>query len=315
MRDTAGEAADRFHFLRLTKLSLQQQTFADILSNNEAHAPSGIFEFVGNDVHFEAFAVFSLVLPMALMAAILFPLFDVSSKRRGIAVGANITNGHSAKFGFGESVGFPSGFVDLKKLQSFRIENPHGKRSMRKQQTKHGFALANGFFGAHAFDGQSDVRAGRIEKFQIALIVGALILVVLNHQDADGGMGSLERNTQPCGRSRADQFHFTFRGEPIKFQLRDQAGFSRTKNVCHAGAGDSLRRRRGIELIHKERKMKHFGVRIVKSDEEIFRVDHFLEGAVNLVQQVIEIGGFVERGRRWKAPCVELPYVRNSVMS
>jgi len=33
----------------------------------------------------------------------------------------------------------------------------------------------------------------------------------------------------------------------------------------------------------------------VKSDEEIFCVDHLFEGAVNLLQQVVEIGGFVQR--------------------
>ena len=87
------------------------------------------------------------------MAAILFPLFDVSSKRRSIAVGANITNGHGAEFFIRETVCFGGGFVDLKKLQSFRVEDPHGKWCVGKKQAEHGFALANGFFGAYAFDG------------------------------------------------------------------------------------------------------------------------------------------------------------------
>src|SRR5260370_39248462 len=104
MGNAAGQPADGFHFLSLTKLSFEEQTVADILGDNEAHAAPGIFEFVRDNVHFDAFAVFSLVLPMTLMTAILLPLFHVSGKRRSIAVRANIANRHVAKFGFRETV-------------------------------------------------------------------------------------------------------------------------------------------------------------------------------------------------------------------
>ncbi len=116
MRNAASQAADGFHFLRLAQLSFEQQTFAHILRNDEANAAAGVFEFVGDDIHFEAFAVFPFVLPVALVAAIPFPLFDVSGERRRIAVGPNFADRHAAKFVFGEAIGSGSGFVDLKKL-------------------------------------------------------------------------------------------------------------------------------------------------------------------------------------------------------
>ena len=50
--------------------------------------------------------------------------------------------------------------------------------------------LRTDFFGANAFDGQGDVAAGGIEKFKVALVVSILILIMLNDQNADGGVGS-----------------------------------------------------------------------------------------------------------------------------
>ncbi len=88
---------------------------------------------------------------------------------------------------------------------------------MGKEQTKHRFALANRLFRADAFDGQSYVSSSGIQKLKIALIVSTFILVMLNDEDADGGVGSFERNSQPGRRSRADQFHFALRCETIEF--------------------------------------------------------------------------------------------------
>ena len=118
---------------------------------------------------------------------------------------------------------------------------------------------------------------------------------MLNHQHANCGAGGLERNTQPGRRSGAHQFNFAFRCETVEFRLRNQGGFSGAKNISHAGTGNFLRRRRRIELVDKERKMKHVILLVMQSNEEIFRVHHFVERSVDLVEQFVEVGSFVQR--------------------
>ena len=70
---------------------------------------------------------------------------------------------------------------------------------MGEEEAKHRRALAQRVFGAAALDGESDVAADGIEKFEIANVVGFFVLVVLDDENADGGGGSLERYAEPCG--------------------------------------------------------------------------------------------------------------------
>src|SRR6266446_1239663 len=51
----------------------------------------------------------------------------------------------------------------------------------------------------------------------------------------------------------------------------------------------------GIEQADEKWEMKHLRLRIVKSDEKVFCIDDSFESAMNLLEQIIEIGGFVQR--------------------
>src|SRR6476469_9823721 len=112
---------------------------------------------------------------------------------------------HAFEFGVRGAVLGDCGVVYAKEAQSFGIKDPSGKRIVREQQTKHRFGLRESVFGAAAFDGESDVAADGIEKFEIALVVSAFIRIMLNDEDADGGGRRFQRNAEPGRRGSTDE--------------------------------------------------------------------------------------------------------------
>ena len=102
---------------------------------------------------------------------------------------------------------------------------------------------------------------------------------MLDDEDADGGGGSFERNAKPGGRRRADEVDFALRGESIEFGLVDEHGAAGAEDEGGAGAGDFLRRRRRVELIGPKSEMESVGFGIVESDETVFGVEDFFQGA------------------------------------
>ena len=171
MGNPAGKPADRFHFLGLAQLVFEQLAFADVLRNHQAHGASCIFQFVRYNIDCKGFACLVSVKPVAVVPASVPPLVHVSLKSGLVSVRTNIADGHAAEFALAVPVLFAGGFVDLQEAKSFSVEHPHGQWSVGKEQTKHGFAFANGFFRTDAFDGEGDVSAGGIEKFEVALVV------------------------------------------------------------------------------------------------------------------------------------------------
>ena len=108
-------------------------------------------------------------------------------------------------------------------------------------------------------------------------------LGVFNGTPSQAGDAEPTSSTSPSAASRSNS------------RLRNQTGLSGAKNVSHTGAGNFLRSRWRVKLIDKKRKVKHFGLRIEKGDEEVFRVHHFFQRAVNLAEQFIKIGGLIQR--------------------
>src|SRR6185295_10231858 len=105
---------------------------------------------------------------------------------------------------------------------------------------------------------------------------------------------SLQWNAQPGRRRGTDQFDFARGGQAVEFRLRDRTRLAGSENVRHAGAGNFLRRGRRIELVHEKREMEHFGLRVVESDEKVFRVNDLLQGVVNLKQEIVKVCSLVE---------------------
>src|ERR1700730_15785380 len=60
-----------------------------------------------------------------------------------------------------------------------------------------------------------------------------------------------------------------------------------------SGAASSYLLRRGgpVKLIRKERKMKHFGGRLVERNETMFRIENSFERYVNQPKQIVQIVG------------------------
>src|SRR5271165_4363721 len=123
--------------------------------------------------------------------------------------------------------------------------------------------------------------ADGVEKFEIANVVGFFVLIVLNDENADGRGRSFERNAEPCGRRGANEFYFVAGGKAIEFRLRNQHGSPGPKDESGAGAAYFLWSRRGIELVREEREVERIGLRIMKSDEAVLRVQNFFERLVD----------------------------------
>ena len=191
---------DRFHFLRLAQLLFEKLALADVLRDHQADGAARVFQLVRDDIDFEALAILALVTPVAVMAAVLFPFFDMLGKRRFVAVRANVAEGHAAKIIFRKAVLLGRGFINLQEAQRFDVEDPHGQRGMGKQQAEHGLALAERFFRANTLDRECNVPTHGIQKFQVPLVVSVFIPVMLNHHHADSGAGSLQRNAEPGRR-------------------------------------------------------------------------------------------------------------------
>ena len=127
VRDAAGEPPDSLHLLGLAELPFKKLAFADVLRDHQPHTAPRVFQFVRELVHIKSLAVFFLVLPVAMVTAAPLPFLYMLCERFCIAIGANVADGHGAKFIFGIAVLFGSRFVYLEEPQRFRIEHPHGK--------------------------------------------------------------------------------------------------------------------------------------------------------------------------------------------
>src|SRR5580704_12971426 len=62
-------------------------------------------------------------------------------------------------------------------------------------------------------------------------------------------------------------------------------------DVRSAASSYLLRRGRQVKLIREERKMKHFGGRLVERDETIFSMENSLERYMNQPKQIVQIVG------------------------
>src|SRR6185369_13378144 len=164
-----------------------------------------------------------------------------------------------------------------------------------QEQAEHAFALGEGVFSAASFDGESDVAADGVEELEVALVVGVFGGIVLNHEDANGGGGRFERYAEPRGGRRADEFDFAEGGQAVKFGLRDEHSVAGAKDERGAATIELLWRRRGVELIGEEREVEGVGVWIVEGHDAIFGVEDFLKRAVDAREELIEVGGLVER--------------------
>src|SRR5260370_35629442 len=62
---SARQASHRLHFLRLAELLFELMALADVLRHDQAHAPSGGFQFVRNAFHLDDLAVLLAMLRIA----------------------------------------------------------------------------------------------------------------------------------------------------------------------------------------------------------------------------------------------------------
>src|SRR5580704_46857 len=219
---------------------------------------------MGDDFGVDDFAVFADVLPGRLGVRSEAGLAQEIEKCDMLGRGSKIQDGHGFKFGGREAEEFHGGVVDLKAEEGFAVENPGWQRVIGEEEAEHGGAIAESVFGAAALDGEGDVAADGVEKFEVALVVDFFVAVVLDGEDADGRGRSLERDAEPGGRWRADEFDFAALGEAVEF-------------------------------VGEECEVEVVGFAIVENDETILGVENLAERLVDAEQELIEIGGFVER--------------------
>ena len=189
--DTAGQAPDGFHFLRLAQLQLEVAALANVLGNNKAHAFAGINQGVGDDFDLECLAVFGLVQPKTMVFVVFVYLMKMGHGLFALGGRANIEYGHVLELFVGISVKMDGGIVDAEELKRVGLMQPRRHGVALKEEAQDGFALAKFLLGAAALDGQGDVATNGIEEFEVADIIGVFVLVVLNDEDADGGGGRL----------------------------------------------------------------------------------------------------------------------------
>jgi hypothetical protein len=176
---------------------------------------------VGNHFHFKGLSVLALMQPKGVLFAFSSCLQQVRGGVFTLRQRTYLKDTHAFEFIPRVAVLANGRLVDTQKAQGLHVVEPRGKRTVFEQKTEHGLVFAQFLFGAAAFDSQGDVAADGVEELQVAQVVSVFVLVVLHHQDADGGGGRFQWNSEPSGRRRAHELNFAKRRQSVEIRLRD----------------------------------------------------------------------------------------------
>ena len=205
--DAAGQQADGFHFLRLDEPLLQQLALGDI-----AH----VFDHPGQ------FAV-----PVEEREGMQFqpaPLAIVADQRHDVHLGSALAqrpNGRADAAGFlasviglvtllagqGQLVGVPSvhGLVDLQDVQ-VAVQDADPVLDAVENRRQESLALLQLALGLLAPQRVGDVLRDEDQQFAVALGIMKILLVALDHQDAERALAALQGHAQPFAGGGSDQF-------------------------------------------------------------------------------------------------------------
>src|SRR5215467_2969667 len=117
VRHAAREPTDRFHFLRLAKLLLEDVPLADVLRHNQANSLAGILQLMNRGLDFDDLSIFLSMLPMATIEPVAAVLCQVNEHLGPVFFGPKIQNGHSLEFFLRIAVLTDGRFVDFEKTQ------------------------------------------------------------------------------------------------------------------------------------------------------------------------------------------------------
>src|SRR5712692_3195328 len=248
------KASHSLHLLRLAELLLEKLPLADVLGYHKTDTLPRVIQFVANNLNLDNFSVLFPVLRIAVKTPCTTPLLQFFEVSLLFFFGTNVKDGHATEFFVGISVLVNGCIVHFEEAQCFRIQHPSGKRIVAEEQTEHFFISAKSFFGAPPLDRQSDVASNGAKKLQIAQVVSIFVFVVLNYEHSDRGRGGLERNAQPCGRRRTDQFNLSKRHKPVELALWNQHWRACAENIGGAAAAYLLWWRDDVNLVDKKRK-------------------------------------------------------------
>ena len=239
VRHSAGQAAHRFHFLRLAELLLKNVPLADVLRDDKADSLARILQLMNRGFDFDNLSVLLPVFPMLAVQPVAAFFLEITEHFDFLFLGRKIKNGHAFELFLRVAVHANGRFIHFQKSQSIVVDDPSGKRIVTEEQPEHLFLFSKGILGAAPLDGQGDVSAHRTQKLQVALVVGFLVFVLLDDENSNRFRRGLERNTQPSGRRRANQLHFPGGGQPVEFTLRNEHGRALAENVPRLFAAEA----------------------------------------------------------------------------
>ena len=160
------------------------------MRDDEVNGAAGVFEAMRDNFGVDELVAFTDMLPVRLRVIRVSRLADEIEEFGVFGGWAEIEDGHRLEFAGGVAEEFYGSVVDLEAEQGFAIENPGGERIVGEEKTEHRGAIAERVFGAAAFDGEGDVAADGVEKFEIAFVVDFFVLCWI---EAGGGYGSWDQ--------------------------------------------------------------------------------------------------------------------------
>src|SRR5579884_3268675 len=122
---------------------------ADVLSHHQAHVAS----------------ILAAMLPVSSVLPLRVPAGSVLAKPLLFFCWMNFGHREPEKLLFRKAVLPRRSLVDEKEPETFRVYHPGRKRSLRKEQAEHRFALAESFLSSAPGNRKSDMATDRLEKF------------------------------------------------------------------------------------------------------------------------------------------------------
>ena len=289
--DSAGEAADCFHFLGLAELVFEDAAFGDVLSYGFEDV--GGFVAAGDgasaDADGDGRAVFALPADFESVhasgttefvdQAVVFGGIDedVFLRIEGQDIDCRVVAEHSDEGGVDvEKVAFEAGAVDAVDggLYQGAIAN---------------FRAAQSLLVAFAVDRGSQLLGDQGENFFIALAEADAFGITFDHEHAEEVIVDLERNAQPIVGTRAGEHDCAAFHQLAEEFWRAEQRFAGAKDVFDETRSGFLGWGSGFAFVHEVREAEQLRFGILKGDGEIAGAEKFVNDAVDGGEELLQV--------------------------
>ncbi len=289
--DASGEAADGFHFLRLTELIFEDAALGDVFGDGFENVGGFVTAGYGAsaDADGDGGSVFALpadfetvhasgALEFVDQAGVLTGFDeDVFLRIEGQNITRRVVAEHSDEGGVDvEKAAFEAGAVDS-------VDRGLHQRAVAD------FGAAQGLLVAFAVDGGGQLVRDESEDIFVALTEADVFGITLENERAQDVMVDLEGDPQPLRWRQDGEFDFAALLHLLREFGSAEQGFTGAQDILDQAQGKLSGRGSGLLLVDEVGEAEQFGFLVVNCDGEIAGGHEFVDDAVGGGEELLEI--------------------------